>query len=213
MADDIKMPTRFRWPSDGEWAIVQRVYGDTLPFRQRVVITDAAGANGRPFTIPTSLLTSIAPATVVAAFTRNPIIAGIIAIPSIAIGTLTSFANAGYIMNVGPDFYSDLTARDLTDQDKDAQSLLVHETGHVWQGKNSKLALSYVWGSVISQCRGVVAGASTSAAYRYTVGTAWDTLNPEQQASLVEDWFFKDRESTTAARFDYIKNFVRKGVA
>jgi hypothetical protein len=218
MAGSMKSPTSVRLLTDAEWKIVERVFtADKLPYRQRILVTNGAGADGRAFTIPTSLLTTAAPAAFFAAITKNPLITAIVAAASIIPGTLLSFVNAGYIMNVGPAFYGDLTAIDLDDQDKDAQALLVHETTHAWQGRNSKLALSYVWDSVISQCRGALSGATTSAAYRYKVGTPWKDMNPEQQAQLVEDWFWKDEESTTtgpgsSGRYEYIRDYVRRGI-
>jgi len=212
MAGSAKMPTRFRLLTDAEWTIVTRVFtADKLPYRWRVVITDGAGVDGRPFTIPTSLLTTAAPAAFTAAVTKNPLIAAIVAVPSGLIGTALSFMNAGFIMSVGATCYGNLTARDTSDQDADAAALLVHEMTHVWQGRNSKLALTYVWESVISQCRGAISGGGTSAAYDYTPGAVWTSMNPEQQAHAVEDWFYKDSESTTVQRFDYIRDFVRKG--
>ncbi len=219
MAGSPKAPTSVRLLNGAEWAIVTRVFtADKLPFRQRLFITNGAGADARPFTIPTSLLTMAAPAAFFAAITKNPLITGVVAAASAVVGTALSFVNAGYIMNVGPTFYGDLTAIDLDDQDSDAQALLVHETTHVWQGRNSKLAMTYVWESVISQCRGALSGGTTSAAYRYTVGTPWKSMNPEQQASLVEDWFWKDNESTTeqsaggSGRYEYIRDYVRRGI-
>jgi hypothetical protein len=205
------MPRRFRLLTDAEWTIVDRVFtASKLPYRWRVVITDGAGADGRPFTIPTSLLTTAAPAAFAGAVTANPLVAAAVAAPSSVIGTVFSFINAGYIMSVGPS-YGDLTARHRTDQDADAAALLVHEMTHVWQGRNSRLAMTYVWESVISQCRGAISGGGTGAAYDYTPGMAWTSMNPEQQAHAVEDWFWQDGESTSAQRFSYIRDYVRTG--
>lgn len=212
-------PTSVRLLTSAEWAIVERVYTSArLPMRQRVFITNGAGADGRPFTIPTSLLTAAAPAAFFAVVTKNPLLTAVAAVAGAGIGTLLSFTNLGYIMSVGPTFYADLTATDRANKHKDAQALLVHETGHVWQGKNSVLALTYVWSSVISQCRGAISGGTTSAAYNYTIGDPWTGMNPEQQASLVEDWFWVDRESATeksaggSGRYEYIRDYVRKGI-
>jgi hypothetical protein len=211
MAGSVRMPRRFRLLTDAEWTIVDRVFtASKLPYRWRVVITDGAGADGRPFTIPTSLLTTAAPAAFAGAVTANPLVAAAVAAPSSVIGTVFSFINAGYIMSVGPS-YGDLTARHRTDQDADAAALLVHEMTHVWQGRNSRLAMTYVWESVISQCRGAISGGGTGAAYDYTPGMAWTSMNPEQQAHAVEDWFWQDGESTSAQRFSYIRDYVRTG--
>jgi len=219
MGDVMKAPTKVRLLRDAEWKIVERVFtADKLPYRWRLLVTDGAGADGRAFTIPTSLLTTAAPVAFFAAVMKNPLITAIVAVGSAAVGTVFSFANAGYIMSVGPDFYDDLTAIDIDNQYLDAQALLVHETTHAWQGRNSKLALSYVWGSVISQCRGAASGGTTSAAYKYTLGTPWKDMNPEHQAKLVEDWFWQDEESTKdkasggSGRYEYVRDYVRKGI-
>jgi hypothetical protein len=219
MGGSMKMPTSVRHLNASERQIVERVFtADTLPSNWRVVITNGAGADGRPFTIPTSLLTAAAPAAFFALVTKNPILTALAAVGGAMAGTVLSFANLGYLMSVGPDMYGDLTATDRSNQDNDAQATLVHEMTHAWQGKNSKLALSYVWGSVISQCKGAASGATTSAAYNYRIHAPWKDMNPEQQAKLVEDWFWQDRESTTpeaaggSGRFEYIRDYVRRGI-
>src|SRR5215475_355369 len=121
MGDVMKAPTKVRLLRDAEWKIVERVFtADKLPYRWRLLVTDGAGANGRAFTIPTSLLTMAAPVAFFAAVMKNPLITAIVAVGSAAVGTVFSFANAGYIMSVGPDFYDDLTAIDIDNQFLDA---------------------------------------------------------------------------------------------
>lgn len=182
----ITIPTSVRLMSNAEYQIVQRVFGNTLPWRQRIIVTNGAGAQNRPFTIPTSLIRVLLGAAAT----------GFLAPITAAVGSLTTFINLGYVMNVG-SAYSSL---DSTHQD-----LLVHETAHVWQGKNSTLAMSYVFNSCLNQClRG-------SAAYNYTAGQNWSSYNVEQQASIVEDWF-KSGEPTSGALWGYIDNYVRKGI-
>jgi hypothetical protein len=180
---DISVPTSGRFMSESEYNIVSRVFGDTLPWRVRIIVTNGAGLEGRPFTIPSSLITTLG-ATAAAGFIGA------------AAGTASSFLNMAYFMNVG-DAYPDLTKH---------KNLLVHETAHVWQGKNSSLALSYVFSSCISQC---VRG---SGAYNYTSGSAWSSYNAEQQASIVEDWF-KNGEPTSGTLWGYIRDHVREGDA
>lgn len=181
----IELPTKFRLMSSDEYRIVTRVMGDTLPFRQRIIITDACGVDGRAFTIPTSLISMIGmvPTTFLAA---------------LPIGYLSSVINLAYLINVGSSCYSKLATTE--------KSLLVHETMHVWQGKNSTFSLSYVFNSVINQCF------SGSGAYTYTLGKAWSDYNVEQQASIVEDWYDRG-ESTSDSAYTYISNHVRKGDA
>jgi hypothetical protein len=180
----VTVPTSARLMNTAEYAIVSRVFGDTLPWRQRIIITNGAGLEGRAFTIPTSLLTTLG-ATVAAGF------AGAIG------GYLTSFINLAYLINVGSD-YPDMSSSN--------QNLLVHETAHVWQGKNSNLSLTYVFSSCISQC---VRG---SGAYSYTAGSDWSSYGVEQQASIVEDWFAAG-EPESGNLWGYIRDHVREGDA
>jgi hypothetical protein len=80
-------------------------------------------------------------------------------------GYLGSFINLAYLINTG-DAYDSLTS---TDRDT-----LVHETTHVWQGKNNTFALSDVFNSIYNQC--VLANA-----YAYTAGQAWSSYNAEHR--------------------------------
>jgi hypothetical protein len=159
------IPTRARLMSQTEYAIVKRVFGDTLPF-----------------TIPTSLLCLLG-ATVAAGFLGA------------AAGYLSGFVNAAYLMNVG-SAYADMSATNT--------ALLVHETTHVWQGRNSYHSLNYVFNSCISQAR------RGAGAYHYTPGAAWSSFNVEQQASIVEHWFASG-EPESGDLWSYIRDYVRQG--
>jgi len=184
MTAGIQLPTKIRLLSDAEYKIVSRVFGVTLPWRVRILVTNASGVDGRPFTIPTSLLSTIVssnPATFLA---------------NIQLGYLASLVNLAYLINAGAAYNLLATSE---------QALLVHEMTHVWQGKNSTFALSYVFNSVYNQC---VRGN----AYTYVAGRSWSAYNVEQQASIVEDWFTFG-ESTTSQLYPYITNNVRKGDA
>jgi hypothetical protein len=55
----LKPPTKARMISLLEYPISSGVFGATLPYPGRILITDAAGLNGRPFTIPTSLIPAV----------------------------------------------------------------------------------------------------------------------------------------------------------
>ena len=143
-----------------EYHIVSGVFGATLPYRARILVTDAAGMDGRAFTIPTSLVSTL--------LGMAP---GAFMIGAAVGGYLGSFLNLAYLMNVGADYDTLGTSQ---------QRLLVHETTHVWQGKNSTLALTYVFSSVINQ------GLYGGSAYSYTAGQPWRSYNAEQQA-LVPD--------------------------
>ena len=180
----MSVPTRARLMTESEYRIVSRVFGNTLPYRARMVVTNAAGANGRAFTIPTSLLATLAGV--------NPVTF----LASAGLGYLASCINIAYLINVG-DAYDTLGSSQAT--------LLVHETAHVWQGKNSAFALSYVFRSVFSQC-------VHSDAYGYVPGAPWASYNVEQQASIVEDWFGVG-EPVSGPLYPYIAQHVRRGDA
>ncbi len=215
----MRAPRSARWMNDQEWEIVTGVYNSsTLPFRQRIFITDALGGGDRPFTIPTSLISSL-PAVLAGGFAGGtlggPAGAAVIAAIASAGAWVGSLVNLGYIMNVGPGAYRDMSAdfpnpRPPRTTADEYRKLLVHETCHVWQGKNSVFALSYVFGSAYSQCAAALGGATTGGAYNYTAGSAWGSYNPEQQASIVEDWYAAG-EHGSGPLWPYIRDFVRQG--
>jgi hypothetical protein len=60
------------------------------------------------------------------------------------------------------------------------QRVLIHETSHVWQGKNSTFALTYVFNSVLNQCL------HGNGAYSHTPGQPWKSCNAEQQVQIIE---------------------------
>lgn len=213
----VVMPTRFRPLSDHEWKIVDTVFGDTLPYRWRVYLSDGVGLQGRAFTVPTSAITS---ALGLAAF-ANPLGAGgpIAAAPRIALGTmfgeLASATNLGYVINMGPDYYYRGCG-----VDNRGKYTLVHEMTHVWQAKNGIFALSATLASLAAQCKGaVVTGslAGTSKAYDYTIATPpqpWGSFNPEQQANIVENYYVKRflwPTPTLEEEWPYVRDSVREG--
>ncbi len=180
----ISIPTSARFMNLKEYEIVSGVFGDTLPYRRRILITNGAGVDGRAFTIPTSLVSTL----------LGTAATGYIGLIS---GYLTSFINAGYLINVGSKYDK------LADTEKD---LLVHETAHIWQGKNSKMALTYVFNSCLDQCL------FGNGAYNFTPGKDWTSYGVEQQASIVEEWFAKGSQESDKL-FPYIRDYVRKGIA
>lgn len=187
-------PRQVRWLTSDEWDIVAGVFGDTLPYRQRVFLTDAAGADRRAFAIPTSAISG-----------------GMLTAPSVMMGPAAvalmaliqwgaSIVNAGYIIGVGPARFGDMTRH---------PGLLVHEMTHVWQGKNRTLALSYALEAAFHQCRQELGGPD---AYAFSPGRPWASYNPEQQASIVEAWFENgSSEDKNDPLFPYIRDHVRMG--
>jgi hypothetical protein len=86
----ITLPTKRRAMSPLEYHLVSRVFGSTLPDRTRILVTDAAGLNRRPFTIPTALLEQV----------------GMGPLPPMAEGVPMGVYRTGYLMNVGPSSYA-----------------------------------------------------------------------------------------------------------
>jgi len=200
----MRMPTHVRWMTESEWNIVTGVYtADRLPYRQRIFVTNGLGAFEAPFTIPTSLITG-------AGFTLSGVIGGpaLVAIRA-AVASAASIINAGYLMNVGSGY-------DLGDDGNgmasgDRRLLLVHETAHVWQGKNSVFALSYVYSSALAQCRGLSSSGDRGRAYDGEPGQAWGSYNAEQQAQLIERWYKNGRNEGNDPIWPYIRDYVRRG--
>lgn len=108
-----------------------------------------------------------------------------------------------YILNLG-----DTYAMTVRDEDK---ALLIHELTHVWQGEHGDWRGDYVFQSVWHQAK------KGNKAYKYDPDHLgrWTQYNPEQQASLVEDWYKVLRDDGPAAaerdpRFrPYIQFWIR----
>ncbi|MCA8906651.1 MAG: hypothetical protein KDA64_01915 [Rhodospirillaceae bacterium] len=203
----MRAPTTARWMNDDEWEIVTRVFtSDKLPYKQRIFVTDALGAYNAPFTIPTSLVSSL-PAVLASGFggglIGGPAGAALAGMVGGAVSYILSAVNAGYLMNVGTAAQQNMATYD--------PDLLVHETAHVWQGRNSTFALTYTIESALNQCAGIAGGSGRGAAYAYTPGHAWSSYNPEQQAKIVEHWYAAG-EPTSGALWPYVRDYVRRGI-
>jgi hypothetical protein len=213
----MRVPTAGRFLSDAEWTIVTGVFGDTLPSRWRILVTNGSGGGDAAFTIPTSAISmATIPAAVQAALSSLVVEVlggrdGWVArqmnrVGSVGAGsmlsTVTGMVNLGYIMSIGPTAYPDLS--------RDFSWLLVHETAHVWQGKNSRSANTYVNNSIMHQCRASIFGAGRGAAYDFTPGQPWSSYNVEQQARIIDLWFHQGQRSDHPS-FPYIRDYVRRG--
>lgn len=216
----MQIPTSARFLSAAEWEILVMVFGSsTLPFRQRILLTNGLGGDDAPFTIPTSLISlATIPAAIQSALTglalehlggRDGLIGRAINAtgftgPGSLAGQMLGRINLGYLVNIGPGAYPDMTASD------DKKALLVHELSHVWQGRNSRSSTTYVYNSIMHQCRASVSGSSRNGAYGYTAGQAWSSYNTEQQASIIEDWY-KAGAKGDDPLYPYIRDHVRQG--
>ena len=215
----MRAPTAARFLIDAEWSILQSVFDDTLPFRYRILITDALGGGNRPFTIPTSALSVLTiPAAAESAFNgfvmsklggAGKVISDVANYVGItgAASTISQWAgtvNLGYLVSVGPTHYPNMASS--------APNLLVHELAHVWQGSNSYSSMSYVNNSIMEQCRAIGTSSSHGGAYAYTPGQNWHTYNAEEQASIIEDWYASGMPQS-GDLWPYIRDYVRRGRA
>lgn len=221
------IPTTARLLNDKEWAILEKVYKGTLPARVRILITNGSGGGNRPFTIPTAALTVLTiPAAVQAAysgFVTSKLgsvgdwlnkaanftgFSGALSLPAQALGVV----NLGYIVSVGSKAYPDMSV-DYPNAKAVGwyRNLLVHELAHVWQGSNSKSAMTFVTNSVMSQCASMGGSGDHGGAYDFKIGQNWRTYNAEQQASIIEKWYAEGMKEE-GELWPYIRDYVRKGI-
>jgi hypothetical protein len=103
-----------------------------------------------------------------------------------------------YMIHVGPVAYRDCTSRAFWGIRR-IDASFIHEMTHVWQfGKGYNVKLSSLWAQ------------SGGSGYGFVPGQAWDDYNVEQQAKIVENWYFAGM-STTAVEFPYIEKVIRRG--
>jgi hypothetical protein len=106
--------------------------------------------------------------------------------------------NHTYHLNVGTSGFGGL---ELTPY---SRSLLIHELTHVWQSCHSVWPPTFIFNSLWHQ---TVSGGD---AYKYTAGSAWDSYNVEQQASIVEDCFNGGLQPT-GPLYPYVRDHLRLG--
>ena len=170
-----------------EKSVAREVFQEVLPF-SRIYLSDGLGKNGRPFTLPVTLVQEMSPTW------------------SIAIGALGKWISdkvapaARYIIFVGDAYDQGLNS---TDSNK---RTLIHELTHVWQGENSDWTWGYVFNSLHHQ---LIRGEH---AYDYDPDklgeSEWDDYNVEQQANIVEDWYSGGKKETDP-RYKFVKSVIR----
>jgi hypothetical protein len=176
-----------------ERATLMPIFGNTLPYNQ-ILLTSIAGKDGRAFTIPGSM--------VLTASALIPVLG-----PVIALGGLIEHLQDKYLINVGKAAYGNMfpSAYDNSFGEK-AGSELVHESTHVWQGVNNAFSWGYVFNSLYSQFR--------CGQHAYDVDESnlkdFESYNVEQQATLVEHWYSRDRGEADRS-FAYIRDNIRTG--
>lgn len=186
-----------------EAALADRVFKGTVQMH-RIRIVSVYGFGARPFTIPGGMIGTLG--------WRVPAIGPLLAWTSIVTGLAGQ-----YLIFMGDDGFRDAVNYQLgkvaegTAKTYPGQTL-IHELTHVWQGHHKLFAWSYVLGSLWNQCRHSVTGGS---AYKYTPGQQWSQYNPEQQASIVEDWYVNTdgafNIALDPARLPYIETNIRAG--
>jgi hypothetical protein len=96
---------------------------------------------------------------------------------------------------------------------------LVHEAAHAWQYQNG--GTDYIGESLWNQFKGWVSGGDRGDAYAYDeqikAGKSWADLNPEQQASVIEDAYksglFDDPNATISRGGTDVTAFFRDAIA
>jgi hypothetical protein len=150
-----------------EKAILRDVYHSSEPPLQNILVVSLIGIGGRPFTLPLSMLPTLAapllpPTTLML----------------LQLVLLAAKRTDYYLLFLGRRGYND--AINLMPFNRPGDTL-VHEMAHVWQGYHSAFTWEYVFNSVYYQVSG--------GAYIYSPGAQWDTYGAEQQARIVEDWY------------------------
>ncbi len=170
--------------TNGEISWARMVFQSTLPYSQ-IYISDMIGAQGRAFTIPTPSAGQVVASTIATSF-----------LGPLATSFITTQRAAFYLINFGRSgFANAATVANLP--------TFIHELTHVWQSFHGIFPNGYIFNSLLHQA---VSGGN---AYSYNLGQDWNRYNVEQQASIVEHWFSRDRMSTASPRFTYIRNKIR----
>ncbi len=193
-----------RNPTPAEWQVIQQTHRNMVPARDKIIITSVAGLQGRPFTIPGSMV--MAGEAGVGALV--PVLGQIALIVS-----LLEHLWDKYLLNLGKGGYQNALSFWRTDFTNDITggagrpgSTLVHETTHVWQGYHKAFSWWYIFDSIYKQaCCG-------NKAYDYTPGQNWADYHCEQQAHIVEDWWCCGG-TTTSNLYPYMVSNIWTGSA
>ena len=169
-----------------EEEIARQVFGTSLPYDQ-ILVTDQLGMNDRKWT---------------------PTVPGLMRTTRV------------FYLNVGPGPFAGMQKDALHKPSWKSyqRDLLIHELTHVWQGYHGAVGPEYMLNSGFHQAVCSVNNAlhgkdpskdrDAASAYKYAVGKPWRTYAAEQQAQIVEDWYY-DGMSETDPRFAYVRDHVR----
>jgi hypothetical protein len=174
--------------------IVQSVFWNSVP-PDKILITSIPGKDGRPFTIPGSMVIALAPIV--------PVLGEVVALSGLLLHLEDKF-----LINVG-SMYGDAplypSAYD-TNKGEKAGSMVIHESTHVWQGIHSAFSWWYVFNSLYNQIK--------CGDHAYDVDEKnlknWGSYGVEQQAHLIEDWYSRG-SLTTDVCYPYVRDNIRPG--
>jgi hypothetical protein len=102
-----------------------------------------------------------------------------------------------YVLFMGPDLFKDMSGDWHT---------FIHELTHVWQGQNHYIHAGYMLNSLIAQG---IEGSDEAYEYKNKLGGLWSNFNAEQQAHLVEDWYYLDKKAPSGPRYIYVRDYIR----
>jgi hypothetical protein len=161
-----------RLMSDKEWAVAVAVFGNSLPPRDHIIVTDISGLNGRAFTVPGSALATLG------AVIYPPLFLWLMQNPNLFAGRI--------LMNMGgafPDLYR--AAPYTPTKSYPYQGMvLAHELTHAWQIYHQN-SYGYLCSAVSLQTQNSLG----SDVYAVQPGQQWGQYNLEQQATLVDLWY------------------------
>jgi hypothetical protein len=173
--------------------ILHRVYRNSLPPLNNILILSLAGVSGRPFALPASFVAGVASLIVPGSY-------GLL----LALVALAAKRGECYFLFMGRSGYNNAISGFPDHDDRPGQTL-VHETCHVWQGYQRMFTWEYIFDSIFNQCfRG--------GAYQLPDPPSgpWYSFGAEQQGIIVERWW-ADGERTNDGYYPYIKYNVRPG--
>ena len=150
--------------------LAKNVYKNSLPPLNNILIVSLSGIDGRAFTLPASLLATLA-----------DVILPPNAFVLLALSSLAAKGIEQYLIFLGKEgFHNALGAVKYSTTPGD---VFIHELGHVWQGYNSAFTWWYVFNSIYYQIE------CGSGAYEASPGGQWAQYGAEQQAMLIQDWY------------------------
>lgn len=181
-----------RW---NERDILHRVYGDSLPRMNNILIVSIAGTSGRPFALPASFVAGVA----------NLILPGSQPL-MMALVALAAKRGECYFLFMGNGGFNNGISGFPQFDERPGQTL-VHEACHAWQGFQGAFTWYYIFDSIFNQCF------KGGAAYEIPANPSaqWMSYGAEQQAQIVDAWYARGEPKSDDPYYAYIKSNIRPG--